>query len=637
MDEEERLLRESIMGQNPMMEEQPILNTDDALMGGLGLGATGFAAQTGRAPTLTPQGPLSPFAQQVAANDAARLAAQNRLSLIGTGTSTSGVTNSRLVPGTSIVPTGQAPATTGSTSITAPKGSPTASSFDYTVNKQPRSLGTSSAISNITSNILKGIIGTPSLVLNPNEFADSTLSGQNIRAFQAGLDLPFPDAPGSELLTKTNNVPFDPIMDDAERIVDQIPSRTVADVIAEKNTRGPDATFTESELREMDAIRNIAQMDTKRRESNIANSKSTLAQGINELGTVTDDQRAAQEFLNERAERSGTTATDIITPFQDQAQLTADLFTDPNTASGQFVPRATFRLPDGTIVQEDEGGNRRQISAEQLRQFEQDMASTGQDSIVGLGRGGDAGVIKSFNRPMGVEETQARLQEVAGAPTIREIQEQSVDQPGAVSEEVQQVQQVQQAPQAGTQRGTQSASGRTQGGSTQSKVGQELSQADARDLVQGLDKNATEGEKMRALQIQQRYGLGDFKPRETELQRDLTQRRIDLLDKQLANAGIVPIEDPILDPETGVFMQEYSDGIKRIKGNARSPSISSTDVNSLLSDIVPTDQADAPLTNQADAPPTKEAIKYLKDNPDTAALFNLTYGMGQAEKILAKQ
>ena len=84
---------------------------------------------------------------------------------------------------------------------------------------------------------------------------------------------------------------------------------------------------------------------------------------------------------------------------------------------------------------------------------------------------------------------------------------------------------------------------------------------------------------MRALQIQSRLGLGDFKPEQTELQRDLTQGRIDLLDKQLANAGIVPVEDPVLDPDTGVFMQLYSDGIKRIKGNARAPSGGGFDPN----------------------------------------------------------
>tara|TARA_R100001086_G_scaffold191905_1_gene109231 strand:+ start:2619 stop:4583 length:1965 start_codon:yes stop_codon:yes gene_type:complete len=625
MDEEEEL-DNTLIGQQ---EEVPVLGTEDALIGGLGLGTLGFASQTGRAPTPTPQGPLSPLAQRVAANDAVRIAAQNRPVLMGTGTSTSGVTNPRLVTGTNIVPTGQAPATTGSTSITAPKGSPTASSFDYTVNRQPRPLGTSSAISNITSNILKGIIGTPSLVLNPNEFGDSTLSGQNIRAFQAGLDIPFPDAPGSELLTNLSDVPFDSMMDDAERSVDEIPSRTVADVIAEKNARGPDATFTESELREMDAIRNIAQMDTKRRESNIANAKSTLAKQINELGTVTDDQRAVQEFLDERAERAGETPTDVITPFQDQAQLTANLFTDPSTASGQFVPRATFTLPDGTIVQEDEGGNRRQISAEQLRQFEQDMASIGQPSVIGLGRGGDAGAIKSFGQPMGVEETRAAL----GGRTLNEFlnapdrttgvsglrtdpqgrmitpapqpaaQTETASTDGSpnqlspfqqASDDLQQrIRDRQMRPgETQTERDTRIAQSRTIGAQTAG-----MSFDDARRRAEGQlaargirnPSSSQVNALARSIQAGEQERLEDQK-----LKRDLTQARIDLLDKQLANAGIVPIEDPVLDPETGVFMQLYSDGIKRIKGNARNPSLGSTDIDNLLSDLVPTDKADTP-------------------------------------------
>ena len=70
MDEEEEL-ENTLIGQ----EEAPAVNTEDVIMGGLGLGGAAFAAQTGRAPTPTPQGSLSPFAQQVAANDAARQAA----------------------------------------------------------------------------------------------------------------------------------------------------------------------------------------------------------------------------------------------------------------------------------------------------------------------------------------------------------------------------------------------------------------------------------------------------------------------------------------------------------------------------------------------------------------------------------
>jgi len=54
--------------------------------------------------------------------------------------------------------------------------------------------------------------------------------------------------------------------------------------------------------------------------------------------------------------------------------------------------------------------------------------------------------------------------------------------------------------------------------------GEGLSQADARDLAQGTDPNASEGQRMRALEIQSRLGLGQFKPEKelTELeQRDL--------------------------------------------------------------------------------------------------------------------
>ena len=71
---------------NPFLEEVPILGLQDfetpsfgqdEFLGGLGLGGAAFAAQTGRLPTPVPSGNLSPFAQRVAANDAARLARAN--------------------------------------------------------------------------------------------------------------------------------------------------------------------------------------------------------------------------------------------------------------------------------------------------------------------------------------------------------------------------------------------------------------------------------------------------------------------------------------------------------------------------------------------------------------------------------
>tara|TARA_E500000305_G_scaffold88567_1_gene75339 strand:+ start:20 stop:1714 length:1695 start_codon:yes stop_codon:yes gene_type:complete len=55
--------------------------------------------------------------------------------------------------------------------------------------------------------------------------------------------------------------------------------------------------------------------------------------------------------------------------------------------------------------------------------------------------------------------------------------------------------------------------------------GGQLSQADLRDLAQGTDPNASEGQRMRALEIQQRAGLGQFKP-EKELT-DLEKREIE--------------------------------------------------------------------------------------------------------------
>jgi len=61
--------------------------------------------------------------------------------------------------------------------------------------------------------------------------------------------------------------------------------------------------------------------------------------------------------------------------------------------------------------------------------------------------------------------------------------------------------------------------------SDRDRRGGSLSQADARDLAQGLDPNASESQRMRSLQIQSRLGLGQFKP-EKELS-DLEKREIE--------------------------------------------------------------------------------------------------------------
>ena len=74
-----------------------------------------------------------------------------------------------------------------------------------------------------------------------------------------------------------------------------------------------------------------------------------------------------------------------------------------------------------------------------------------------------------------------------------------------------------------TERDTRIAQSRTQG----SRSGGSLSQADLRDLAQGSARGATEGERARALEIQQRAGLGQFKPDMTPLQEQALRTRIE--------------------------------------------------------------------------------------------------------------
>ena len=54
------------------------------------------------------------------------------------------------------------------------------------------------------------------------------------------------------------------------------------------------------------------------------------------------------------------------------------------------------------------------------------------------------------------------------------------------------------------------------------------------------------------------------------------------MDAQLKQAGIVPSAPPVVDPETGVITQEYSDGTTRFKGVGRSPSGGGFDLDGFL-------------------------------------------------------
>ena len=111
---------------------------DPTALAGLGLGGGIVAAGTGGQAATSQV--LSPFAQKVAAQDAARLAAQNRPALIGGPTTTQGVltgpntpaqytgtAQGRPVPGTQLAPQGQPPsvrATGGAPAVRGTSGAP---------------------------------------------------------------------------------------------------------------------------------------------------------------------------------------------------------------------------------------------------------------------------------------------------------------------------------------------------------------------------------------------------------------------------------------------------------------------------------------------------------------------------------
>jgi hypothetical protein len=83
------------------------------------------------------------------------------------------------------------------------------------------------------------------------------------------------------------------------------------------------------------------------------------------------------------------------------------------------------------------------------------------------------------------------------------------------------------------QRDTRIAQSRTQG-----SIQGGLSQADARDLAQGSARGATEGERMRALQIQSRLGLGAFRPGTPRV--DKLSQATSTVDRMIQNGQLSP-------------------------------------------------------------------------------------------------
>jgi len=117
------------------------------------------------------------------------------------------------------------------------------------------------------------------------------------------------------------------------------------------------------------------------------------------------------------------------------------------------------------------------------------------------------------------------------------------------------------------ERDTRAAQSRTTGGQTEG-----LSFDDARRRAEGQlaargirNPSASQVNALaRSIQVAEPERLAEL-----ETQRALTQGRIDALDAQLAQSGIVPSAPPVIDPETGVITQTYTDGTTRYKGLTR--------------------------------------------------------------------
>ena len=100
--------------------------------------------------------------------------------------------------------------------------------------------------------------------------------------------------------------------------------------------------------------------------------------------------------------------------------------------------------------------------------------------------------------------------------------------------------------------------------SDRERRGGQLSQADLRDLVQAERPGATVGEQARALEIQQRAGMGEFEtksPEEEELDRARKQASIDFMRAQIAQMTQEPSEAEIAkqELEIKILEQQYKD------------------------------------------------------------------------------
>jgi len=385
--EAQRLAQEAA-ATNPIMQptdligqqgqQETVMDTNPLALAGLG-GAAAF------------QG-MFPFASEAAANSRGTTLPQ----LMGTGNSQFTGTNAgRLTPGTQIVPQtqlstiNQPPAVQSSGSLSTKTTTAKPGTANYAVNRTaPYTMGPAKQFA---SGVLKtGLIGA---LTTPNTMGDGTISGAYDRRVAAGedpkavrIDLGLDADYGDEiqLIDPSENPVLNPELNAQS-------TPTVADVILAKQARGPDATYTPEELAQISSIHSTDQANSAQFVQDYQDRQMDIAKSLQDFSNV-DDLRAVEAQLAEKG-----IVRDLTTPFLDGAKSIGEA-----NAISSFTPRSTFTRADGRIMQEDEFGQQREITADQLRQFEGDMAQLGQPT--------------AFTAPMGVEETRARL----GGRTLNE-------------------------------------------------------------------------------------------------------------------------------------------------------------------------------------------------------------------------
>ena len=516
-EELERLRQQqALLGQEQAQPEQGV-NATDVMLGGAGLGGAAFAAQTGRAPApaMTPK--PSAFAQQVAANDAVRT---TQGVLIGQGTPTSPVTQGRPVPGTTLSTTNPL-VTTGSGVPSpapntpygsAPRGATPGPVIDAEfVNQNPVRTG--------AANVAKSILG-----------------GLTRGAIQGTV------GPGGLVLAPTT-------MGDAT--ISQVENRenaaSMAGIQAEREAEAP--------LKVEYDKRVAAGEDPKFVEFDIYGSKGSpetqafiqegSAEGISD--TMTD------ETLRAIGEIESTPTLDVakerlrISNEQEAAgQPSIDTYISPGREGTTYGGTIVGTTPGGAIEFAPEGEN-----------LIRTMDPTSGDVVFA-----DPQTVARFaddfqaKRLADREAQQRAIQQISSSGIGYQLAEQEFAKRQAQSA----AREARMDSRPDFMEAVSDADRRAAGG--------QLSQADLSDLAQAQAKGATPEEVQRGLEIQQRAGMGDF------LQEDALRKRIEVMDAQLAEAGITPSGPVQVDPVTGAITQMYSDGTMRFKGIGRGPSSS---------------------------------------------------------------